>query len=118
MIPQPLLNLIKACETICVAGCCGLSAFDFSPIHMASYLIRGSGEVCDVDVTEIRAALEVWRKTYGSASGTGYTSDENELNAIMGPDDVDELCNRLESCLQRAIDLARSVEAQDEVRAN
>jgi hypothetical protein len=28
VIPEPLMSMIAACETACVAGCCGLDAFD------------------------------------------------------------------------------------------
>lgn len=31
---------MERCETLCDAGCCGLEAFDLSPIHTASFLIR------------------------------------------------------------------------------
>lgn len=33
-----LKYLIAACEKGCVAGCCGIAAFDFTPLHIASHL--------------------------------------------------------------------------------
>lgn len=34
-----LRSLTGRCETLCVAGCCGLEAFDFHPVHLASGLL-------------------------------------------------------------------------------
>lgn len=31
-IEHPLLGLINSCEMICVRDCCGIDAFDFSPV--------------------------------------------------------------------------------------
>ena len=31
--------LISSCEIWCVKDCCGLDAFNFSPVHIASYLL-------------------------------------------------------------------------------
>jgi hypothetical protein len=104
--------MLKACETICVAGCCGLGAFDFSPIHIASYLIRHSGEVRDTDVREIRAAITEWRQACGTPSGKGYISDAGEMNAILSPQDVDELCSLFERNIEAAIEIARRVQLQ------
>jgi hypothetical protein len=36
-LPQPLLDLIKTCETKCIAGCCGLEAYDPSPDPMVPW---------------------------------------------------------------------------------
>lgn len=41
----PLLGLIKHCETLCEAACCGVDAFDFSSIHFASFLTRYTGKI-------------------------------------------------------------------------
>ncbi len=112
MIAAPLWNMMKACETICVAGCCGLCAFDFSPIHIASYLIRDTGRVQDADVRDIRAAIDEWRRACGTPHGKGYTSGAGEMNAILSPSDVDGLCRELESNLDAAVEIARRVQMQ------
>jgi hypothetical protein len=38
-IEAPLSDCLDACETNCVAGCCGIEAFDFEPENVSS----GSG---------------------------------------------------------------------------
>jgi hypothetical protein len=40
-----LAALVDACQKACVAECCGLEAFDFSPVHVASYLSAFSGRI-------------------------------------------------------------------------
>ena len=47
-------SLVMACETICVAECCGIDAFDFSPLHVASAAVRHTG---DIDDSKIRGHL-------------------------------------------------------------
>ncbi|MBL8854524.1 MAG: hypothetical protein JNK57_11205 [Planctomycetaceae bacterium] len=46
-----LNRIVRRCETVCDAACCGLEAFDFHPIHMASALLgfadRDPAEVVD-----------------------------------------------------------------------
>jgi len=48
-----LRSLTGRCETFCVAGCCGLEAFDFHPIHLAS------GLLCFLDVPRLEVLAEV-----------------------------------------------------------
>ncbi len=37
-----LQRVVRGCETVCVAACCGLDAFDFHPIHVASTVLACS----------------------------------------------------------------------------
>lgn len=48
-----LRSLTARCETLCVAACCGLDAFDFHPIHLAS------GLLCWQDVSRSEALAEL-----------------------------------------------------------
>src|SRR4051794_21341511 len=41
-IPEPLSSLAHSCETVCVAGCCGVDAFDVTAEQMVSW-IRSAG---------------------------------------------------------------------------
>lgn len=51
-----LRSLTGRCETHCVAGCCGLEAFDFHPIHLAS------GLLCFQDAPRSEVLAEVERE--------------------------------------------------------
>lgn len=52
-----LASLIAACEKNCVAGCCGIDAFDFSPLHIASHLSAFTGAISASDVDSVRSEL-------------------------------------------------------------
>ena len=45
------------CEKRCVAGCCGIDAFDFSPLHVASYLSSFNGRITEHDIEEWESLL-------------------------------------------------------------
>ena len=101
-LEPPLLSLIQNCETICVAACCGRDAFDFSPIHIASYLLRHTGRLSDSDVETLRMQLDTLSANYGAqgASGRGATLDD--LNERMSGEAVDRFVSTLQTNLKRA----------------
>lgn len=49
-IPEQLWHLIKYCEKPCVAECCGVNAFDFSPVHITSFMSTHSGSICEQEL--------------------------------------------------------------------
>lgn len=57
-----LTTLMQRCQEVCVAECCGLDAFDFSPIHVASYLATHYQPCRDGVVAEIMTDLEAFRR--------------------------------------------------------
>lgn len=56
-LPDRLKFLVQHCETSCVAGCCGIGACDFAPLHVASYLVATSGRLSDSDLAAWEAQL-------------------------------------------------------------
>ena len=104
-LDAPLLTLIERCETICVAGCCGREAFDFSPIHIASHLIRYSGQIEDKEVAALRNQLETLSINYGQNGASGKGAAIDVLNEHLSPLAVDRLVDELQANLTRAIDL-------------
>ncbi len=102
-----LLDLLRYCETNCVAECCGIEAFDFSPIHMASWLLGRDHGANGPHGMALNEAIKRWRKECGIASNKGYTSDEKELGLTFSPQAVDALCDVLEANLIVAIELIR-----------
>ena len=51
-LPGRLSHLVKYCEMNCVAGCCGIDAFDFSPLHVASCASAFTGRISVSDIAE------------------------------------------------------------------
>jgi hypothetical protein len=63
-LPENVARLVKFCEKVCDHGCCGIDAFDFSPLHVASYISAITGGVRDCDIAEWDERLaEVERAT-------------------------------------------------------
>jgi hypothetical protein len=56
-LPDRLQYLVKYCEKICLAECCGIDAFDFSPLHVASYLSAYSGQITQADLATWESEL-------------------------------------------------------------
>ena len=54
-----LKALFAACETYCVAGCCGIDAFDFSPLRIAAYLTLHTGSIVEDDLQKIDKGLNL-----------------------------------------------------------
>lgn len=91
----PLLGLIKHCETVCEATCCGRDAFDFSPIHMASFLLRYN---CGIDVDQIEqinSQLRDLNRESIDAIKNEKAITIAEMNQIFTGEQLAELCSEL-----------------------
>jgi len=105
-LPSPLSYLISYCEKSCVKECCGVSAFDFSPVHIASWLHQSSGESTEESINLLRDQLEDLRVQFGSGSSSEvYESDENEMNQDFTPQEIDLLVDQVSTNLKHAIEL-------------
>ena len=109
-LEAPLLNLISRCETVCVADCCGLDAYDLSPIHIASYLIMYRGVVDERELGELRTQLGALKANYGSkacsASGVGI----DEMNQSFTGEGIDRFVDEIEANLAVALELVSASE--------
>jgi Family of unknown function (DUF6331) len=71
---EPLVSYLQHCETHCVAGCCGLDAFDFSPGHALGWL----DEVGSMVIQDAIHQIDVL-----AASNQSIASDQ--LNVALNP---------------------------------
>ena len=105
-LPSPLSDLIRYCEKTCVKECCGIESFDFSPIHIASWLHQSRGEPTEKTVGLLNVQLDDLRIRHGVGSGSeGYESEETEMNQFFSPEQVDQLASQIEANLQHAVEL-------------
>ncbi|WDE95561.1 DUF6331 family protein [Lentisphaera profundi] len=107
---HPLNTLITSCETICLSDCCGIDAYDFSPIHIASYLISTTGGIEDKELEELRNQLKQLRETCGTQNHTAQKVTIEEINQILTPQDLDQLIDEIENNLEFAIELINITE--------
>jgi hypothetical protein len=94
-LEPPLANLIKRCQTVCVAECCGIDAYDFSPIHIASSLIMWRGKPDASEIQKLRGQIEVLRENYGSTGASDHGVIISEMNQSFTPEQVDAMANEL-----------------------
>jgi len=80
-IPERLGHLIKYCEKSCVAECCGVDAFDFSPLHVASYISAFTGAINAQEMATWHALIDGLEANFGSIP----SSEQGELVCVITP---------------------------------
>ena len=112
-LDPPLANLLARCQTICVAECYGVDAYDFSPIQIASYLTMHRGKPDIAEMRTLRGQIGALRANYGlgGASGLGVTLEE--MNQGFTAEQIEELTNELLANLDVALSL---IERGEELR--
>jgi len=103
-LPEQLKYLVKHCETNCVAGCCGMDAFDFSPLQIASFLRAhtAGSSTADVDFwnQEIAKAEEMVRHLEPNEGG--YICVVTEMEMWLRREDFDAFLSELRHGIQMA----------------
>ncbi len=104
-LEDPLLNLVARCQTICVAECCGIGAYDFSPVHIASYLLLWQGKIDQANLTKLMGQLVALKANYGSsgASSQGVTLDD--INQNFTGAEIDKMVDEITANLKIALKL-------------
>ncbi|MES2159728.1 MAG: DUF6331 family protein [Pseudomonadota bacterium] len=73
LFPEPhLANLLADCEVNCVHDCCGIDAFDITPLHVAAHLTKYSGKI---QAHKVQVVLDEIETLLSSA--VLLTEDEN-----------------------------------------
>jgi len=109
-LDHPLLELIKHCETICEASCCGREAFDFSPIHIASFLIRYTGRIEPGEIEKIFAQLQELDAESSRLLAEGGTTVIAEMNQLFTGQELAQLSAAIADGVVKAAHLVSIVE--------
>ena len=112
-LEPPLLNLIARCQTICVAECCGIDAYDLSPIQIASYLTMYRGKPDASEVRTLRGQIDALPANYGLAGASGRGVTLKEINQSFTAEQVEVMTNELLANLDAALSL---IEKSEELR--
>ncbi len=112
-LEHPLSGLIEACKTLCVPECCGVDAYDFSPINIACYLTRYVGTFNKREMHVLISQLEILRSSYGEDS----SFEENrllieEMNNFFTKADVELLVQEILENIQISEQLAFESESK------
>ncbi|AFZ18873.1 DUF6331 family protein [Allocoleopsis franciscana] len=70
-LPEPLWSLLCCCEVHCVAACCGLDAFDFSPHHVQNWIAETEAKT----FSQVRLQLRELVCSIADKTST-YSSDQ------------------------------------------
>jgi len=70
-IPEPLWSLLRCCEVYCVAACCGLDAFDFSPQYVQNWIAQIDAQT----LNQVRLQLRELARSIADTTCT-YASDQ------------------------------------------
>lgn len=111
-LDPPLASLFARCQTICVAECCGIDAYDFSPIHMASYLTMYGGKIDPSGLKTLIGQIEALKANYGSGQASEGGATFDDLNASLTAAAVDSLADELLANLAVAVKLVEISEEQ------
>jgi hypothetical protein len=90
-----------------VAGCCGIDAYDFSPVQIASYLALYKGVPSDDDIKTISNQLADTKTKYGRAKKITI----EEMNQIFFEGQLNLLIEEITVNLHSAKDLIAQSEA-------
>lgn len=113
-LDTPLSTLIEQCQTICVNECCGVDAYDFSPIHMASYLVcYWAGKIDEEQISKIEEQLRELNMNYGLSGSVSIGVSIPEMNQNFSGNGIRELTNLIQSNLDVAVQLVKNYEPQN-----
>ena len=103
VLPQQLRSLVMACQTLCVAECCGIHAFDFSPLHMASHLAWHTGAIdaSDLALLERQVDLVVERAVALPADEHGWVCSIEGMNQAFTLESLQHFAGQLKSALAK-----------------
>ncbi|RYG69650.1 hypothetical protein EON80_09430 [bacterium] len=105
-LEDPLSNLVYRCQTMCDPLCCGIDAYDFSPIQIASALTMWEGLPNEKEVEGVRSQLAEIEKR---ANAGGLTIEE--MNQIFTAEQAHELVAEIRANMEIALDLIRQSES-------
>jgi hypothetical protein len=112
-LEPPLSNLIARCQTICLAECCGIDAYDLSPIQIASHLTMYRGKPDASEVRTLHGQIDALRANYGLAGASGRGVTLEEMNQSFTAEQVEVMTNELSANLDAALSL---IEKSEELR--
>jgi hypothetical protein len=104
-LDPPLSNIVARCQTLCVAECCGVDAYDFSPIHIASGLLMFRNEPDAAELRTLRAQIEALKANYGSSGSSARGVTIEEMNQVFKAAEIDRLADELAANLDIALGL-------------
>jgi len=106
-----LQALLIACQKACVAECCGVEAFDFSPLHVASFLSAFTGRVNADETATLQRELDVLAEQ--ASHENGLLCSISGLNQLFTLEELHGLVRELKRSIAAS---PQMVELSDRLR--
>ena len=102
-VPERLGHLIKYCEKSCVAECCGVDAFDFSPLHIASCISAYTGAIDEQELATWNGLIDEFeRNLHKIKPREGLVCVVSSMNQLFTMEAVRALIEELRTSLAAA----------------
>jgi len=85
---KDILNLVRKCETVCEHECCGVYAYDFSPINIACYLMEHTVKAREAEVALIKDKLNNLISESSQLSEAATEISIEEINQKFTPEEI------------------------------
>ena len=95
--------------TLCVAECCGVSAYGFSPIHVAGFPLLYRGAPDPGETAKIREQLVTLKVNYGSEGRSACGVTLEQMNQGFSGEEIDQLVDTISRNLDIALELIEHV---------
>jgi len=102
-------DLVDACQVVCVPDCCGLDAYDFSPIYVSAHLSKWTGDILQDDITAIEDELQqlITASMEFEAGEHGFICSIEGLNQNFTEESLREFCDEVSLGMRLAEDVLR-----------
>lgn len=100
---KTLSSLIARCESLCSPSCCGLDAYDFSPLHIASFLIMHREGVDANEILEISEQLDALSERCGKFGVVNKWVKIEGVSHVFSVEDIDEMVREIKVNLEIAL---------------
>jgi hypothetical protein len=97
IIPDKLRHLIDDCEKGCVKACCGIDAYDFTPLHIASSMSAYTGTINPADVEEMINEVKKFDQSFDELqlAPIGFVCSIEHMNQHFNLEGFKALINEL-----------------------
>ena len=106
------MNLVNRCQTLCEVECCGISSFDFSPVHIASYLIMWESKPRASDLKKLRVQLAQLKHNHGHNGAISNGVTITDLNQKFSGDEIDILVDEISYNLNLALQICEQAQKE------
>jgi hypothetical protein len=98
-----LSDLVSNCETLCRSECCGIDAYDFSPINIANYLTKFDGQANESEVDLIKEKLKFIISSNAQNSEPQLVISVEEMNQNFTSEEIVIFASEIKHNLEVAL---------------